>query len=120
MSLVGRSSACPVGGSSAGFRRRLFTIVAAIAVTLLSAAAALAATSAAPPPQVLNYQVYVGGKGKAKANLSPVVLGWINTQGGPPNATFPQVTDVARAAVRMINAEKRACAAASRWSTTRT
>jgi branched-chain amino acid transport system substrate-binding protein len=94
-----------VGTSRAVSRRRLFTIVAAIGVTLLSAAAALAATSAAPPPQVLNYQVYVGGKGKAKANLSPVVLGWINTQGGPPNATFPQVTDVARAAVRMINAE---------------
>jgi len=71
----------------------------------VSAAAALAATSAAPPPQVLNYQVYVGGKGKAKANLSPVVLGWINGQGGPPNFNFPQVTDVARAAVRMVNAE---------------
>jgi branched-chain amino acid transport system substrate-binding protein len=86
-------------------RRRRLTALLAIATVLTATASAVAATSAAPPPQVLNYQAYVGGKGKAKANLSPVVLGWINTQGGPPNATFPQVTDVARAAVRMINGE---------------
>ena len=82
----------------------------ALAVTIgtclaLSAVAALAATTAAPPPQVLNYQTYVGGKGKAKANLSPVTIGFINGQGGPPNFNFPQPTNVVEAAVRMANAE---------------
>jgi branched-chain amino acid transport system substrate-binding protein len=76
-----------------------------VAAALTVTATAVAATSAAPPPQVLDYQAYVGAKGKAKSNLSPVVIGWINGQGGPPNFNFPQVTDVARAAVKMINAE---------------
>ena len=86
-------------------RRRRALVVLAVATALTATATAVAATTAVSPPQVLNYQAYVGGKGKAKANLSPVVLGWVNTQGGPPNATFPQVTDVARAAVRMVNGE---------------
>ena len=51
---------------------------------------------ALPPPQVLNYQLYVGGKGKAKANLAPVTLGFINVQGGPPNFNFPQAKSVIR------------------------
>src|SRR4029453_19132563 len=55
------------------------TIGACLAV---SAVAAFGATGAAPPPQVLNYQLYVGGKGKAKATLSPVTIGFINGQGG--------------------------------------
>jgi branched-chain amino acid transport system substrate-binding protein len=75
------------------------------ALVCLSAVAALAATGAAPPPQVLNYQVYSGGKGKAKASLAPVTLGFINGQGGPPNFNFPQPTRVIEAAVKMANAE---------------
>jgi branched-chain amino acid transport system substrate-binding protein len=71
----------------------------------LSAVAALASTSALPPPQVLNYQAYVGGKGKAKANLAPVTIGFINGQGGPPNFNFPQPTNVVEAAVKMANSE---------------
>ena len=54
---------------------------------------------------VLNYQVYVGGKGKAKANLAPVTIGYINSQGGPPNFNLPQATSVIRAGVKMVNAE---------------
>ena len=61
---------------------------------LTASASAVAATSAVSPPQVLNYQVYVGGKGKAKANLAPVTIGYINGQGGPPNFNFPQATSV--------------------------
>ena len=57
------------------------------------------------PPQVLNYQVYVGGKGKANPNLAPVTIGFINGQGGPPNFNFPQATSVIRAGVKMVNAE---------------
>jgi len=86
-------------------RRRRAGVVLAVAVALTATATAVAATGAAPPRQVLDYKVYVGGKGKAKSNLSPVVIGWINGQGGPPNFNFPQVTDVANAAVRMINSE---------------
>jgi branched-chain amino acid transport system substrate-binding protein len=87
-------------GAVAG--RRVRVLVAAL---MLALAAAVAATAATPRSAVLDYQAYVGGKGKARSNLSPVVLGWINGQGGPPNFNFPQVTDVARAAVRMVNAE---------------
>jgi len=83
-------------------RRRTVALSALVALTLV---AAVTATAAAPPPQVLNYNVYVGGKGKAKSNLSPVVLGYINGQGGPPNFNFPQPTRVIEAAVRMVNAE---------------
>jgi branched-chain amino acid transport system substrate-binding protein len=86
-------------------RRRRATVMLAVAAALTATATAVAATGAAPPPVVLNYQAYVGGKGKAKANLAPVTIGWINGQGGPPNFDFPAVTNVARAGVRMINAE---------------
>ena len=88
-----------------GARRRRATVALAVAAALVAAATSFAATSAAPPPQVLNYQLYVGGKGKAKANLAPVTLGYINGQGGPPNFNFPQATSVIRAGVKMINAE---------------
>jgi branched-chain amino acid transport system substrate-binding protein len=88
----------------AAWRRRA-TVALAVAAALTATATAVAATGAAPKPIVLDYQAYVGGKGKAKANLSPVVVGWINGQGGPPNFNFPQVTSVAEAAVKMVNAE---------------
>jgi branched-chain amino acid transport system substrate-binding protein len=92
-------------------RRRRAIVVSAMAVALTAAATAVGATSSAkgphalPPPQVLNYQLYVGGKGKAKSNLAPVTLGYINGQGGPPNFNFPQATSVIRAGVKMINSE---------------
>jgi branched-chain amino acid transport system substrate-binding protein len=78
------------------------TIGACLAV---SAVAAFSVAGAATPPQVLNYQLYVGGKGKAKANLSPITIGFINGQGGPPNFNFPQPTNVIEAGVRMVNTE---------------
>ena len=86
--------------------RRGFALAVTFGACLaVSAVAALAATSALPPPQVLNYQAYVGGKGKANPKLSPVTLGFINGQGGPPNFNFPQATHVIEAEVKMINAE---------------
>ena len=57
--------------------------------------------SAAAGPQL---QAYAGGKG-ANPKLSPVTLGFINGQGGPPNFNFPQATHVIEAEVKMINAE---------------
>jgi branched-chain amino acid transport system substrate-binding protein len=91
-------------------RRRLGVVVLAVAALAMVAVTAVATAStkkstAAPPPSVLNYQLYVGGKGKAKANLSPITLGFINGQGGPPNFNFPQPTRVIEAAVKMANAE---------------
>jgi branched-chain amino acid transport system substrate-binding protein len=77
-------------------------LAAAITVSIVTAGVA---ASAIPPPQVLNYSVYVGGKGKANPKLSPVTLGFINGQGGPPNLNFPQATHVIEAEVKMINAE---------------
>ena len=75
-------------------RRRRVMAVLAVVTLLTATASAVAATSAVSPPQVLNYQVYVGGKGKANPKLSPVTLGFINGQGGPPNFNFPQATHV--------------------------
>jgi branched-chain amino acid transport system substrate-binding protein len=87
-------------------RGRRATVALALAAFLIAVGTAFGATSALPPYKlVLDYQAYVGGKGKAKANLAPVVLGFINGQGGPPNFNFPQPTRVAEAAVKMVNAE---------------
>jgi branched-chain amino acid transport system substrate-binding protein len=86
-------------------RPRRASIVLAVAAALVAVTTAVAATGAAPPSAVLDYQAYVGGKGKAKSNLAPVTIGFINGQGGPPNLNFPQTTRVAEAAVRMVNAE---------------
>jgi branched-chain amino acid transport system substrate-binding protein len=86
-------------------RRRRVMAVLAVVTLLTATASAVAATSAVSPPQVLNYQVYVGGKGKANPKLAPITIGFINGQGGPPNFNFPQATNVIRAGVKMVNAE---------------
>ena len=97
----------PVGLLSVARGRRGLALAVTFGACLaVSAVAALAATSALPPPQVLNYQAYAGGKGKADPKLSPVTIGFINGQGGPPNFNFPQATQVIEAAVRMV--ERRA------------
>ncbi|HEY7208514.1 MAG TPA: ABC transporter substrate-binding protein [Gaiellaceae bacterium] len=83
--------------------RRKLAFAVAIAAAL--AASGVAAFAAAPPKTVLNYSAYVGGKGKANPKLSPIVLGFINGQGGPPNFNFPQATHVIEAGVKMVNAE---------------
>lgn len=58
---------------------------------------------------VTNYPQYVGvAGGKAKAadpSLSPVTIGWVNQQGGPPSQTFPEATRAAQATVKLINTE---------------
>ncbi len=62
-----------------------------------------AATS--PGGEVTNFEQYVGGSGKANPSLSPVTIGWVNEQGGPPSETFPQATLAAQATVKLINDE---------------
>ncbi len=82
--------------------RRGIALATAICLGLgVSVAAAVAAT--APSGTVLNYSTYVGGKGKAKG--TPITIGFINGQGGPPNFNFPQATRVIEAGVKMLNAE---------------
>src|SRR5262245_17157727 len=86
-------------------RRRRAKVALSVLATLTAVALALAAAGSAQRLSVLDYQAYVGGKGKAKANLAPVTIGYINGQGGPPNFNFPQATSVIRAGVKMVNAE---------------
>jgi branched-chain amino acid transport system substrate-binding protein len=83
-------------------RRGLALLIAVCVAFAASAVAAVAATSPGKGT-VLNYAKYVGGKGRAKG--SPITLGFINGQGGPPNFNFPQPTRVIEAGVRMLNAE---------------
>ena len=52
---------------------------------------------------VTDYPGYVGGSGKANMSLSPVTIGWVNMQGGPPSQTFPEATRAAQATVKYIN-----------------
>ena len=87
-------------------RRTRATVLLAVVAALTAMVTAVGATGAVgPPAQLLDYQKYVGGKGKAKANLAPVTIGYINGQGGPPNFNFPQATSVIRAGVKMVNEE---------------
>jgi branched-chain amino acid transport system substrate-binding protein len=62
-------------------------------------------TAAAFAGSVTNYQQFVGGSGAANPSLSPVTIGWVNEQGGPPSQTFPQATLAAQATVKFINTE---------------
>jgi branched-chain amino acid transport system substrate-binding protein len=49
---------------------------------------------------------YTGGKaGAADSSLSPVTIGWVNEQGGPPSQTFPEATRAAQATVKYINSQ---------------
>jgi branched-chain amino acid transport system substrate-binding protein len=70
-----------------------------------ASAASSPATSASTAGEVTNFQQYVGGSGAANPSLSPVTIGWVNEQGGPPSETFPQATAAAQATVKMINSE---------------
>lgn len=69
----------------------------------VSPTSAGANTATAFAGSVTNYQQYVGASGAANPSLSPVTIGWVNEQGGPPNETFPQATAAAQATVKFIN-----------------
>jgi branched-chain amino acid transport system substrate-binding protein len=70
-----------------------------------SPSSAGANTAAAFAGAVTNYQQYVGASGAANPSLSPVTIGWVNEQGGPPSQTFPEATLAAQATVKFINTE---------------
>ena len=81
--------------------RRLAIVLGAVAVALaITVPIALSSGSARGP--VTNYNVYVGGKGKANPRLSPVVVGAINTQGGQV-LVGPGWTNGIRTAVQYVN-----------------
>jgi branched-chain amino acid transport system substrate-binding protein len=85
--------------------RRGFVLVALAGLALaVTAVAGLSAVQSRGP--VLNYSAYVSGSGKANPKLPPVVIGWINGQGGTvPGTSFPSTTRGAEAVVKMINNE---------------
>jgi branched-chain amino acid transport system substrate-binding protein len=60
-------------------------------------------TASAFAGSVTNYQSFTGSSGAANSSLSPVTIGWVNEQGGPPSQTFPEATRAAQAAVKFIN-----------------
>src|SRR6185437_8763047 len=58
---------------------------------------------AAATKPVTNYLKFVGGKaGKANPKLSPVVIGWVNQQGGQAEIG-PLATPAAETAVKLVN-----------------
>ena len=70
-----------------------------------SPSSAGANTASAFARSVTNYQEFVGGSGAANSSLSPVTIGWVNEQGGPPSETFPEATLAAQATVKFINTQ---------------
>lgn len=66
-------------------------------------------SASGPPPAtssagaVANYAQYAGGSGKATASLSPVTIGFVDMQGGPPSESDSEGALAAEAAVKMIN-----------------
>src|ERR1700734_4197791 len=108
--LVAGAAACSSGASSSSSS-------SAPAAPTSAASAATAASGTASPSSagtstasafagsVTNYQQFVGGSGAANPSLSPVTIGWVNEQGGPPSQTFPQATLAAQATVKYINSQ---------------
>lgn len=106
--LVAGAAACSSGSGSSS------SSTSAAAASSAPAAAASSAPAASAPASspastsagsVTDFPQYVGGSGKANPALSPVTIGWVNEQGGPPSSTFPEATLAAQATVKFINAE---------------
>ena len=104
--LVAGIAACSSGSNSSTGQ----PATSAPATTAAPSTSAPAASGSSPATttssgEVTNFQQYVGGSGQANTSLSPVTIGWVNEQGGPPSETFPQATLAAEATVKMINDE---------------
>ncbi len=82
-------------------RRAVVALVALVVGLTLMIPVALG--GAAAPPAVTNYVKFVGGKaGKANPKLKPVVIGWVNLQGGQFEIG-PNATPAAETAVEYVN-----------------
>src|SRR5690242_8924176 len=94
-------------------RRRLIRLSACvIAVFGVAAVVSEAATNSIPyigspfleNGSVTNFVKYSGGhKGAANPSLSPIVLGWVNNQGGSIPTYAPLATEAAEFSVNYIN-----------------
>jgi branched-chain amino acid transport system substrate-binding protein len=106
--LVAGAAACSSGASSSS-SSSASTAPTSAASTAASATAspssAGTSTASAFAGSVTNYPGYVGASGAANSSLSPVTIGWVNEQGGPPSETFPQATLAAQATVKFINSQ---------------
>jgi len=89
------------GGSTAA-AAPASTQAAAPADTTASTTADSGSTGGAGADSVTDYAKYVGGSGKADASKSPVVIGWVNQQGGQ-EVIGAAATDGAEFAVKAIN-----------------
>jgi branched-chain amino acid transport system substrate-binding protein len=78
-------------------------VVLGVLVSTATAGGSNKAHTAKAAKIVLNYSSYVGGKGKANPKLSPITIGWVNNQGGPPSLDFPMATAAFQAAVATVN-----------------
>ena len=114
--LLAGAAACSSGSNSSSTSAPA-TSSAGASSTGASSAASSAASAASTPTSagtstaaafansVTNYQQFTGGSGAANPSLSPVTIGWVNEQGGPPSETFPQATLAAQATVKFINTQ---------------
>jgi branched-chain amino acid transport system substrate-binding protein len=98
-------AACLVTGIAACSSSSSSSSSSAAASPTTSPSSAGANTATAFAHSVTNYQQFVGGSGAANPSLSPVTIGWVNEQGGPPSETFPQATLGAQATVKYINTQ---------------
>ena len=100
--LVAGAAACSSSGSSSSSAASTGPASSAPASAPASAASAAASTGSGATGGVTDFQQYVGGSA-GTASGSPVTIGWVNMQGGPPSQTFPEATRAAQATVKYIN-----------------
>jgi branched-chain amino acid transport system substrate-binding protein len=103
--LIAGVAACSSGSGSSSSPPSTSAPATTAAPSTSAPAASTSPATATSAGEVTNFQQYVGGSGKANMSLSPVTIGWVNEQGGPPSETFPQATLAAQATVKMINDE---------------
>jgi branched-chain amino acid transport system substrate-binding protein len=99
--LVAGAAACSSSGSSSPASTGPASSAPASAPA--SAASAAASAGSGATGSVTDFQKYVGGSGGTSG--SPVTIGWVNEQGGPPSQTFPEATRAAQATVKYINSQ---------------
>jgi branched-chain amino acid transport system substrate-binding protein len=103
--LIAGVAACSSGSGSSTSSPATSAPATTAAPSTSAPAVSTSPATTASAGEVTNFQQYVGGSGKANTSLSPVTIGWVNEQGGPPSETFPQATLAAQATVKMINDE---------------
>jgi branched-chain amino acid transport system substrate-binding protein len=101
--LLAGAVACSSSSSSTSAASSAASSSGAAATATASPSSAGTSTTNAYAGSVTNYQQYVGASGAANSSLSPVTLGWVEEQNGPPNESFPQATAAAEATVKFIN-----------------